>query len=274
MAEITQELQTIATDVYGRNVKRAIHDALDKINQDLESIEPGGDASVYAGIAVDVMHCTDWFAAGCAYGEITVVQETVDTDRTSVTLSIDIPHRGIFLVCAAHQGNVTATSGEEKIIESKAAVYQNIEQKITVWYDTAVPGSRTVTITQDVSAPISVKLIVLHNTLASGDVVVDQAQDDLISAVPFTPTAKTEVLGHKCKRLYLVSSIGVSDYLTTMSVVVDNNGTSLQKFEERRFSMFYDGDENGENVPIFSYFRPNSYIPETMNILTLNIMEV
>lgn len=53
MADISNELNTISEDKRGRNVKQAIHDALMKINQDVEENTISG-GEVFHGVVIAV----------------------------------------------------------------------------------------------------------------------------------------------------------------------------------------------------------------------------
>lgn len=268
MAEIAQELDTIQNDIYGRNVKQAIHDALDKINKDVESLDPGGGGGDEPfGTPIDRGYGVDDVVAGNSIPRCKIVQDYEDSVLSSDTLTIVTTTPGMLLVCVMHRGNVSIGSGFVKIAESEPAVYDNVEQRITVWRKYVLPGENTVTVTQDQQIRMTMKLVVLTDVSYSSMTSITKVQDEAITSFPITPTAKNGK-----QRLYMLSTIFASRSDSDIAIIVNQNGTTLQIAEERRFNIYYDGDTNGTALPIFDYSPDlDTYEADSANILVLDI---
>lgn len=270
MAEITQELDTIQNDIYGRNVKQAIHDALEKVNLDIESIVPSGTVNFPLGVPIDAAYGTAYSIQGIMREDPVIVQEISDSTRTSVSLSATVTEPCLLLVCVMHRDAVTISGEWTKVIESEPAYLfgSDTRQWITIWskqIETA--GTYTATVTQASSKLITMKLIGLHDVDMTDPFTVvynDAIQDPL----PFTPPAKNGK-----RRLYMLSSIiGVVDE-TVMAVTCTPGDARLSSYEERIFSVFYDRYKDDTGLPTFNQNERVHYQSYGINCLVLDITD-
>lgn len=267
MADITTELTTIATDIYGRNVKAAIHDALEKINTEMESLEPGGGGEAQmigcpddierVVMATDVGNPVPTIGWDC-------VQDNSDGDWTFDELSIVAAASGLLVCVAFHRKEAGIDGyGWTRVATSPGIDPTNRNQRITVWTKPVTAGTYSAKVTQTTSGQMTMKLMVLY-----GAQELTVSDSCIINPLPYTPPAK---IGKR--RLYVLSSAYAASWIAPYAILTTVPSTlDLQRMEELRFSVFYDYQPEIQAVPSFDYYT--TPYEDNINLLVLDVTEV
>lgn len=189
-------------------------------------------------------------------------QETDDDAKTTATVTAKPTTRCLLLACVMHRDSEILIDGEgwEKLVTSPAMINNDTNQYVTVWGRYAEKGTYNVSVTQNNSARMSLKVVALYDVKN-----VEVIENTLINAFPVMPAEKTSHL----RRLYLLSSFFVS---SNKSVTVNKGNLDLISAEEQRFSIFYDNETEKLSVPTFNIYFSN-YDTDTANLITIEIEE-
>lgn len=192
------------------------------------------------------------------------VQDNNNNEKTTTTQTIYTGNNMYLIAAVMYRGsNVTiAEEGWEKIVDSEVASTQASTQKIAVYGRQATEGRYNVTVTQNTSVRMGLKLIAIAG--ASGVSVVNNI---LIPSFPYTAPNTTGK-----RRLYLASSVYALSP-PTEPTTIKTTDENLWKAEELRFTAFYDSRKNVENASAF-ITNLDSYNTNTINFITLDIEEV
>lgn len=189
-------------------------------------------------------------------------QETNDDAKTTTTITATPTANCLLLACVMHRDSEILIDGEgwEKLVTSPAMISDNANQYVTVWVKYVQKGTYDVTVTQNSSARMSLKVMALYGAKS-----VEIIENTLINTFPIIPTEKTSPL----RRLYLLSSIFVN---SSKSITVDKGDLDLREMVEQRFSVFYDYETDKLSVPTFNIYF-SDYDADTSNLITLEIEE-
>lgn len=191
-------------------------------------------------------------------------QETNDDSKESATLTAK-PTANCLLVAAVMHRNENVTidgSGWTLVQKSVEAVNEtgDINQWISVWTKLAYAGTYEVTVQQESSVRMSLKVAALY-----GAVSLTAVENLAIPEKTYRPPEKTGK-----RRLYMISSISANSSAQTYTAS-DYGDLDLRSAFELRFMLWYDYEPNIDNTPLFTYYT--SYTAKTANALTLDIEE-
>lgn len=268
--DISEELAVIASAMKGEDMRVAIHDALYKLGKKKDS----GEYDPHDFMTSDTHVISDSLRESNLHpvsfpGEsigMTYAQMNGDPNTTQENVEITVYSNCILLGCVMHRGPINIVeSGWSELIDSMHIDPTDNDQTITVFAKSVSSGTYSITAVSEESKKKSIKIIALYGV--SGVRVVDNV---LLSTVPYSASAKTDCK----KRLYLASSQYASGSGTPMAITFSNlNDIDAAKIEELRFSAVYEYGGLDAPSPEISYWSPSDYISNSMNVITIDLIE-
>ena len=167
MADVDFELNTIVSGRYGSDIRMAIHDALQKINNDSSSAGGGGGSGPVGDVKLALEGydsiSTSGFCDYRSFEPVDFVQDSSSTARASASVTQTVLGTHVVLGIIAHTGTVTVSSaGWTHEYTSSGVVRGTTKMMISVYKKTATYEDVTLAVTSESSEVICLKIIVLN----------------------------------------------------------------------------------------------------------------
>lgn len=224
-------------------------------------ISSGGGSGVSIGNSLELASIAGNHFLGNAGGSYPLNlwnywQETNDDLKTTATVTAT-PTAPCLLIAAAMCRDEVSIDGDGW---TKIQTLDIEEQKIVVWTKPVSAGTYSVTVNQNSSVRLSLKVICIYRCSS-----ISLIDDNLISSFPYVPSESNGK-----RRLYLISSQYKGD--SNAITVTDSGNIDLRSAVEGRFSAFYDYQPELKTTPIFGV-NLSDYNTNTANALTFDIEE-
>lgn len=167
MADVSFELLQIVNGRYGSDIRMAIHDALEKINNASSSSGGGGGRGPVGNTVLQLGGYDNLEGSGYAnyrtFAPCEYAENSSSSRRTSATLSKSVLGSHVVLACIMHTGDITVSEPVWTSVCSSEGITKDGETlKISVYKRSSSYETVSVTATAEASEIICLKLIVLN----------------------------------------------------------------------------------------------------------------